>query len=146
MASEPSEPMAPGSDKRRLGLARAAPAAPAVVTAICVLATADHDSDEITFSAVTPARAVALLVAQCFRLDPTDAAATKRTFERCADVVERVPVVELAYPRDYERLPRSETQSWSGRREATGRGYFGVTTNSPAANNSSTSATTSARI
>ena len=76
---------------------------------------------EITFSPVTPARAVSLLLAQCFRLDPTDAASTKRTFERCADVVERVPVVELAYPRDYERLPevrdavleRAATGDWT---------------------------------
>jgi hypothetical protein len=121
MASEPSKPMAPGSDKRRLDLARAASAVPTAVTAICVLAAADHDPDEITFSLVTPARAVSLLVAQCFRLDPTDAAATRRTFERCADVVERVPVVELAYPREYRRLPavrdaileRAATGDWT---------------------------------
>ena len=121
MASEPSEPIAPGSDKRRLPLSRAAPADPADITAICVLATADHHSDQITFSPVTPARALTLLVGQCFRLDPTDVASTKRTFERCADVVERVPVLELAYPRDYERLPavrdaileRAATGNWT---------------------------------
>ena len=121
MASEPYEPMSPGSDKRRLGLARTAPADPTVVTAICVLATDDHDRHEIALSPVTPARAVSLLLAQCFRLDPTDAASTKRTFERCADVVERVPVVELAYPRDYARLPevrdavleRAATGDWT---------------------------------
>ncbi len=105
MANERYEPMSPGSDKRRLGLARTAPADPTVVTAICVLANDDHDRHEVALSPVTPARAVSLLLAQCFRLDPTDAASTKRTFERCADVVERVPVVELAYPRDYARLP-----------------------------------------
>ena len=101
MADAPYEPMAPGSDKRRLGLTHPLSATPADVAAICVL----DDADEVTFSPVAPARAVSLLVAQCFRLDPTDAAATKRTFERCVDVVERVPVVELAYPRDYARLP-----------------------------------------
>jgi hypothetical protein len=121
MASEPYEPMSPGSDKRRLGLVRAESAAPTAVAAICVLATADYDRDEITFSPVTPARAVGLLLAQCFRLDPTDADSTMRTFERCADVVERVPVVELAYPHDYGRLPevrdavleRAATGQWT---------------------------------
>jgi hypothetical protein len=107
MADEAYEPMTPGSDKRRLGLAQPHAAVPGDVVAICVLAGDDDDDDPgaVTFSPVTPARAVSLLVAQCFRLDPTDAAATKRTFDRCVDVVERVPVVELAYPREYERLP-----------------------------------------
>ena len=105
MTSEQYEPMPTGSTKRRFGLSRAASTVPAAVSAICVLASADQDMHEITFSTVTPARAVSLLVAQCFRLDPTDMSSTKRTFERCADIVERVPVVELTYPRDYARLP-----------------------------------------
>ena len=37
MAEEPYEPMTPGSDKRRLGLAQPRGAAPADVAAICVL-------------------------------------------------------------------------------------------------------------
>jgi hypothetical protein len=118
MAEEPYEPMTPGSDKRRLGLAQPRGAAPADIAAICVLD--DDDVDDVTFERVSPARAVSFLVAQCFRLDPTDAAATKRTFDRCVDVVERVPVVELAYPRDYSRLAevraavltRAETGDW----------------------------------
>ncbi len=106
MANEPYEPMTPGSDKRRLGVSQPLASVAADVIAICVLADDDGDEalDDITFSPVSPARAVSFLVAQCFRLDPTDGAGTKRTFDRCVDVVERVPVVELAYPREYERL------------------------------------------
>ena len=104
MASEPSEPVSPGSDKRRLDLGPTVASEPARLIAICVLALADHDVLEVTMSPVSPARAVASLVAQSFRLDPTDATSTKRAFERCVDVVERVPVIELAYPRDYDRL------------------------------------------
>ena len=121
MATEPYEPMTPGSDKRRLSLVGAPSVDADAVTAICVLAADDGDSHEIACLRVAPALAVSLLVAQCFRLDPTDAAATKRTFEHCVDVVERVPVVELAYPRDYERLPevrdvilqRAATGDWT---------------------------------
>jgi hypothetical protein len=99
------EPMAENSDKRRLGLPRALPSGPFAVSAVYVLAAPSESSDSVRLTPVAPARAVSLLLAQCFRLDPTDAEATKRTFERCADIVERVPVVELSYPRTYDRLP-----------------------------------------
>lgn len=121
MPDTPSEPMARGGDKRRVTLARTTVESPSEIAAICVLADDDGSSQEITFSPVPAARAVSLLIGQCFRLDPTDAEATKRTFERCASVVECVPVVELAYPRDYDRLPevrdavlrRAETGDWT---------------------------------
>ena len=105
MASTSFEPIASDSDKRRLGLPNSSPAVAAGVAAICVLGDPSDGAPDVRFSALPPARAVSLLLAQCFRLDPTDAEATKRTFEGCADVVERVPVVELSYPRDYDRLP-----------------------------------------
>jgi hypothetical protein len=105
MPTAPFESMAEDSDKRRLDLPEAPVPAPSTVAAICVLAAPNKDSDAVTFSRLTPARAVSLLLGQCFRLDPTDADATRRTFERCADIVERVPVVELSYPRDFDRLP-----------------------------------------
>jgi hypothetical protein len=105
MAGARYEPMSAGSDKRRVSLSRKAPGTETPVAGICLLAADDDDSPQITFTPVPPARAVSLLIGQCFRLDPTDVAATKRTLERCAALVERVPVVELAYPRDYDRLP-----------------------------------------
>ena len=51
MASEPYEPMSPGSDKRRVDLSPGAPTAPGAVIAICVLTTADDDPHDITISA-----------------------------------------------------------------------------------------------
>ena len=122
MASEPYEPMSLDGGKRRLRPRTVGSCLLQLpLPRICLLAPADDGSDEITFSAVTPARAVSMLLAQCFRLDPTDATLTKRAFERCADVVERVSVVELAYPRDYGRLPevrdavleRAATGDWT---------------------------------
>jgi hypothetical protein len=104
MPTSPFEPMAEDSDKRRLGLAEGPPSGPTPVAAICILA-APRESDLVSFAPLAPARAVSLLLGQCFRLDPTDVEATKRTFERCADIVERVPVVELSYPRRYDQLP-----------------------------------------
>jgi hypothetical protein len=99
------EPMSPDSDKRRIDTGIAPPGAPSPLAAICVLVAPGGSPARTTFSSVAPARAVSLLLAQCFRLDPTDRAATARTFERCADVVERVPIVEFTYPRDYSELP-----------------------------------------
>ena len=91
------------SDKHRLHLSAKSAIDPGKVAVIFVLAT-PSDGVAIRFSPLPPAQAVSHLLAQCFRLDPTDADATKRAFERCADVAERVPVVELSYPRDYDRL------------------------------------------
>ena len=106
-STEQFETMSTDGDKRRLHLP--APSTPVLrptnVAAICVLASDDHDADTVRLSSLSPTRAVALLLAQCFRLDPTDAAATRRALDGCADLVERVPVVELGYPRDYGRLP-----------------------------------------
>ena len=118
MPSTPFEAMAAHSHKRRLNLAESPPVDHSTVAAICVLAPPSDDADAITVEPVAAARAVSLLLAQCFRLDPTDAEATKRTFERCAEIVERVPVVELSYPREYDRLP--EVREAVLRRAATG--------------------------
>ena len=105
MEGTASEPMSAENDKLRLDLPSAPPSESTTVAAICVLTTPEYDTvSAITFSPVAPARAVSLLLAQCFRLDPTDAEATARAFQRCADVVERVPVVEISYPREYNKL------------------------------------------
>ena len=121
MGAARSEPMSAGSAKRRVDLPPDPITAPARVGAICLLSEPKTTSAEIRISSVAPATAVSLLLAQCFRLDPTDPDSTKRTFERCADIVERVAVVELSYPRDYDRLSevcyalleRAATGDWS---------------------------------
>jgi hypothetical protein len=118
VGDEPFEPMSAGGDKRRLTVASPGTTSRSDVAAICVLAVDAHDPEAVGVSPLRAARAVSLLLAQCFRLDPTDAAATRRTFDRCADVVERVPVVELGYPRDYARL--SEVRDAVVERAATG--------------------------
>lgn len=104
MTGAPFEPMDQNSSKRRFALPGVSRIRPAGVAAICALAAAGDHPDVIHFAPVPPARAVSLLLAQCFRLDLTDAEATKRAFEACADVVARVPVLEMTYPRHYERL------------------------------------------
>jgi hypothetical protein len=100
-----SEQMSTETNKLRINLPPNPTLGPTLVAAIFALTPPGQKSSAITFSRVAPARAVALLLAQCFRLNPTDAEATKGAFQRCADVVERVPVVELSYPRDYGQLP-----------------------------------------
>ena len=104
MATSPFEPVASDSDKRRFAYSDGSRTGAVKVAAVCVIA-APSDRSAVDVTPLPPARAVSLLLSQCFRLDPTDTVATRRTFEMCADVVERLPVVELSYPRDYDRLP-----------------------------------------
>ena len=106
MATAQSEPMSATQEKRRVKLPdELTPATSATVAAICVLAAPSPGFCGVELNELPPSQAVSSLLSQCFRLDPTDNEATKRVFERVADVVENVPVVELVYDRSYDRLP-----------------------------------------
>ena len=99
---EPAAPLAPGATKHRVEL-RQPPSQSGDVAVLFVLR-GDDGSRRVKIAALPPARAVAALVGQCFRLDPTDAVRTEAVLDHCAQIAERVPVVELVYPQGYDRL------------------------------------------
>jgi len=62
-------------------------------------------SDAITFASVSAQAACMALVGNAFQLDLGDHNNLRRLLAHAADAVRRVPVLTLAYPRDYALLP-----------------------------------------
>jgi hypothetical protein len=67
---------------------------------VCVMAMKDEmrRARKVAWRRVTPRDALMRLTPFAFHLDVCDAGQLRDNFERLASVVERVPVVELAYP------------------------------------------------
>jgi hypothetical protein len=99
-----STAMAHYNDKRRLmqpGPTRASYPIDAVV-----LLQRSLDDDTIDIQPCATQAACMALVGNAFQLDLGDHANLLTLLARAADAVQRVPVLSLAYPRDYAALPR----------------------------------------
>ena len=96
-----STPMSHYNEKRRL-IQPVAGDARHGIDAILLL---QRRSDAITFAPVGAQAACMALVANAFQLDLGDHANLRRLLARTAEAVRRIPVLALAYPRDYALLP-----------------------------------------
>jgi hypothetical protein len=99
-----STPMTHYNQKRRLCQPRLAQAR-YDVDAIVILHAARNDST-IVCQASGPQAACMALIRNTFQLDLGDHANVSRLLPRAAEATRRVPVLTLAYPRDYALLPR----------------------------------------
>ena len=96
-----STPMSHYNDKRRL----MQPGAGDTRHAIDAVLLLQRRSDAIVFAPVGAQAACMALVANAFQLDLGDHGNLRRLLAHAADAVRRLPVLSLAYPRDYALLP-----------------------------------------
>jgi hypothetical protein len=100
-------PVADYSDKRRVDPRRRLTRRPGAtrLSAIYVLA-APGTAKAVRIGRLTPREAVGRLLAHTHRLDVTDRARLTAELDALGRLAGRVPVFELAFPRDLRRLPR----------------------------------------
>ncbi len=88
------------TDKRRLSVAAGPDTAPLrALFRLCA------PTEDIRIIRLAPAAACMAMIENAFALDPADARETRGRFELAAKAARVVPVFDLAYPRDYDRLP-----------------------------------------
>lgn len=75
--------------------------APVKLSRLFVLA----ESDEVEISPVTKRDAFAQLFRNAFRIDPADPLTNRETVNRISDLLNRLPLYQLSYPRSYSALP-----------------------------------------
>lgn len=96
--------MSDEGSKRRIHISepeRSASTAP--VVALCLLGAEEAGSVELT--RIAPMNIAAGLISQCFRLDLGDAPANAAILDQSLAVIDRIPAVELRYPRNHSQLP-----------------------------------------
>jgi hypothetical protein len=99
--ADESTPMSHYNDKRRLMQPISSDARHAI-DAVLLL---QQPSDAIVLAPVAAQAACMALVANAFQLDLGDHGNLRRLLAHAAEAVRRVPVLTLAYPRDYALLP-----------------------------------------
>ena len=73
---------------------------------ICaIFAIGEATADVIDIHALSPAEACIALVTNSFALDPSNTAKARDRMERASALARQVPAFDIAYPRDYARLP-----------------------------------------
>lgn len=98
-AGHKTAPMAHYSDKRRVSFSAGPQSAP--LNAIFRLSDAEP---EIRIRQLSMAEACMVLVSNSFILDPEDAAQNKAKFQLASEAAREVPVYDLHYPRQYDRI------------------------------------------
>ncbi|KGM54335.1 hypothetical protein N800_04530 [Lysobacter daejeonensis GH1-9] len=99
---EETRPMAGYSAKRRLDITDVDPAAPEHLHAVVVLGA---PADAFSTRRLLGQEACMALTCHGFQLDLSDLANVSQLFAKTASLSNRIPVLELAYPRRYELLP-----------------------------------------
>lgn len=97
-----SRPMADYSAKRRIDIVDADPAAPERLDAVVVLGA---PADAFGTRRLHGNEACMALTRHGFQLDLSDLGNVSQLFAKTASLSNRIPVLELAYPRRYELLP-----------------------------------------
>jgi hypothetical protein len=112
--ADKASPMASYCDKQRLPIDEATGAV-ACVDAIVMLQPAPAEP-AITLTPMPPPAACMALIRNSFQLDLGDRDRVARQLALAADAAARVPILALAYPRNYAWLPRVVTHL--GQRES----------------------------
>lgn len=101
-AHDASRPMAGYSPKRRLDIDDADPATPERLDAMVILG---EPADTFGTRRLHGNEACMALTRHGFQLDLSDRDNVSRLFAQTASLSNRIPVLELTYPRQYEVLP-----------------------------------------
>jgi hypothetical protein len=99
-------PIAHYSNKQRIDVAgtRDAVLSPLKINALFSIAAPAQD-DRIAFRRLSVAEACMTLVENSFALDPVDPIQARGRLRDASALARQVPAFEIAYPRDYARLP-----------------------------------------
>jgi hypothetical protein len=99
-------PIAHYSNKQRIDVAgtRDAELSPLKINALFSIAAPAQD-DRIAFRRLSVAEACMTLVENSFALDPVDPVSARGRLRDASALARQVPAFEIAYPRDYARLP-----------------------------------------
>ena len=98
-------PIAHYSRKERIDVAGNRQGASEPLPVRAIFAIAEPSPHAIQIRRLPPGKACIELLANSFALDPSDTSRARQRMEQASKLLRQAPAFELAYPRDYARLP-----------------------------------------
>jgi hypothetical protein len=103
-ANAKKEPLTPYTSKRRVDREFNFDRTALPLSTLCILDVTTRDREVLQVERLSPRQALTALLSCTFQLDVADRCHVVSTFERLADLVLRLPVYYLKYPRSLARL------------------------------------------